>query len=160
MSFSKVRKEATKISLTPFLFRVCVCPLFHAFMGTLLFYIGWMTCAMLCTKGMPMMTSLLKTRKRLDGNTFMVMSSGTRRTSLCLLLPLALALSCSLCKCPFWSLFYLIRSFMKVWKLHVVLSLHICPWGSIEAKELLKDLSFVMSNVENRLVNHSFCLIL
>lgn len=52
------------------------------------------------------MRSQLMTKKRLDGNIFMVMSSGTQSTSLCLLLPLVLELSFSLCKYPLLGLFF------------------------------------------------------
>lgn len=44
------------------------------------------------------MRKLLMTKKRLDGSTFMVMFSGSPSTNLCLLLPMVLEPSCSLCK--------------------------------------------------------------
>lgn len=57
-------------------------------------------------QGMHKMKKQLMIRKRLDGSTFMVMYLDIQSTNLCLLQPLGLAPSCSLCK----ELIYLIYS--------------------------------------------------
>ena len=51
------------------------------------------------------MKKQLMTKKRQDGNTFMVMFSGSQSTNPYLLLPLVLAANCSLCKDLFNFLF-------------------------------------------------------